>query len=114
MKIINTTNNATIATSVVIADTFKTRMVGLLNRQDIKEGEALIITKCNSIHMFFMKFAIDAVFIDQENKIVGLAKNIKPFQVSPIYFKASRVIELPAGVIEFSHTEIGDQIVISV
>ena len=83
-------------------------MVGLLNRKGLDEGEGLIITQCKSIHMFFMKFAIDAIFVNKENKVVGLVKGIKPFRLSPIFPKSSCVIELHPGVIEKSNTQIGD------
>ena len=55
-----------------------------------------------------MKFAIDAIFIDQENCVVGLVKGLKPFGISPIFFKASDVIEISVGVIEQSKTQLGD------
>ncbi len=85
-------------------------MVGLLNRQSLEDGEALIITQCNSIHMFFMRFAIDCIFIDANNCIVGLVKNIKPWRLSSIYFKANFVIETPVGVIEKTGSALGHEI----
>jgi len=93
-----------------MADTFFSRLVGLLNRRSLNTGEALMITHCRSIHMFFMRFAIDAIFVDKENRVVGVVEGIKPFCLSPIFFKASYVIELPEGIIKKSRTAIGDQI----
>lgn len=88
-------------------------MVGLLNRESLNEGEALVITKCNSIHMFFMRFAIDAVFVSKDNIVVGLVQNIKPFQFSRIYFKSSYVVELQSNTIPRAGVSLGDQIEIS-
>ncbi|VAW19923.1 hypothetical protein MNBD_BACTEROID05-1229, partial [hydrothermal vent metagenome] len=88
------------------------RMVGLLNRQSLGEGEALIITQCNSIHMFFMRFAIDCIFVDVNDCVVGLVKNIKPWRLSAIYFKAKFVIETPVGVIEKTKSALGDTLCI--
>lgn len=88
-------------------------MVGLLNCKSLPEGEALIITKCNSIHMFFMRFAIDAVFVSKDNIVVGLVQNIKPFQLSRIYFKSSYVVELQSNTIPRVGVSLGDQIEIS-
>ncbi|MDP8213453.1 MAG: DUF192 domain-containing protein [Candidatus Zapsychrus exili] len=110
MQIINITNNTTIATDVVVADTFKTRAIGLLNREGINDGEALVITRCQSIHMFFMKFAIDVIFADKNNRVVGLVKTIKPFCLSPLFFKANYAVELSSGTILATNTSIGDQI----
>ncbi|MCA9398623.1 MAG: DUF192 domain-containing protein, partial [Candidatus Omnitrophica bacterium] len=63
-----------------------------------------------SIHMFFMRFAIDAVFVDKNDHVVGLVENIKPWRLSPIFFKASYVIELPAGTIQETGTSKNDKI----
>lgn len=113
MQIINKTKNSIIADKAKIADTFMSRMIGLLNRKCINKGEALIITKCNSIHMFFMKFAIDAIFIDKNNVVVGLIPAITPFCLSPIFFKSSYVVEVPCQTIADTNTSIGDVIEIS-
>ena len=94
----------------IIADTFFSRMVGLLKHESLKEGEALIITQCNSIHMFFMKFSIDVIFVDKKDCVVSFIKAIKPFQLSPIFFKASYAIELPVGSIDKNRVNKGDQL----
>ena len=101
-----------IATEVELADRFLSRMVGLLNRASLKPNEALMITRCQSIHMFFMRFAIDVIFVDSRDCVVGLVKHIKPFQLSPIFPKASYAIELPTNSIASSNTCLGDQLII--
>lgn len=113
MKVINKSKDATLAGNAQMADTFLTRMIGLLNRTRLNNGEALIITKCQSIHMFFMKFAIDAVFVGKEDTVVGLVENIKPNRLSRIFFKANFVIELPVGKIKETGTNVGDRISIT-
>ena len=110
LKIINKTSHTIIADKAKIADTFFSRMVGLLNRKNFSEGEALIITKCCSIHMFFMHFPIDVLFVNKDNYIVGKVEGIKPFQLSPIFFSSSYAIELPAGTIIKREIAIGDNI----
>ena len=96
----------------MLADSFLTRGRGLLGRQSISADEALVITQCQSIHMFFMKFTIDAVFVDKTNHVVGLVNAIKPNRLSPIFFKSSYVIELKEGIIKETNTELGDEIVL--
>jgi uncharacterized membrane protein (UPF0127 family) len=59
--------------------------------------------------MLFMNFPIDVIFCDKENKVVGLCADIKPFYLSPVFFKASYAIELPSGSIASSSTQISDQ-----
>jgi uncharacterized membrane protein (UPF0127 family) len=113
MPIVNLTRTSTLATAVETADSPLKRMKGLLGRNSLNSQEALVITQCQSIHMFFMKFAIDVLFIDGKNKIVGVVSNIQPFQLSPIFWESTCAIELPAGTIETTKTEVGDEIRIS-
>ena len=108
MKIINSTKNTTVCEQVELADSAWSRLVGLLGRDSLPDGHGLVITQCRSIHMFFMRFAIDVVFVDKDNKAIGIVKRIRPFGHSPYYFRASAAIELPAGGIDKSRTEKGD------
>ena len=108
--IINTTKNTTIARNGAVADTFLSRMTGLLSRKTLLKDEALVITRCQSIHMLFMRFAIDAIFVDKNNCVVGLVKGIKPFRLSAVFFKASYVIEVPEGAIVQTETSLGDKV----
>ena len=112
--ILNTTKNTVIAQKGVLADTFFSRMIGLLNRQSLQRGEALVITRCQSIHMLFMRFSIDAIFIDKNDYVVGLVERLLPFRFSRIFLKANRVIEAPSGVIVQSKTALGDKIEITI
>ena len=104
----NLTRNTIIASNIKIAQSPEQRMKGLLGASDFPKGNGLVITHCQSIHMFFMKFPIDVIFCDRQNKVVGLCADIKPFCLSPIFFKASYAIELPAGTINASKTQTGD------
>lgn len=106
----NTSKQTQIADKGKLANSFKARLIGLMNRTSLEDGEALVITRCNSIHMFFMKFAIDVIFTDKDNKVVGLVENIKPYRLSPIFFQSRCAIEAPTGVIAKSKTAVGDQI----
>lgn len=108
MRITNLTKQTLIAAHANLADTFLTRMVGLLKHERLTVSEGLIITHCQQIHMFFMKFAIDVIFIDKNNVVVGLVENILPNKMSPMFFKANRAIELPVGTIVQSQTEVGN------
>lgn len=108
LKIFNTTRKTTVADEAKVAGTFFSRVRGLLNRTSLKEGEGLIIVSCRQIHMLFMRFPIDVIFVDKTNRVTGLVENIQPFSFSPIFWKASFAIELPVGVIEKSCTQLGD------
>lgn len=79
-----------------IAGTPLTRMRGLLGRKEFPAGRGLLITHCDGIHMFFMRFAIDAVFLDGEMRVLKICRNLRPWRVAwrP---GARAVLELPAG-----------------
>lgn len=110
MKVINQTQNSIIAEKATLADTFVSRMVGLLRHERLEKGEGLVITHCNSIHMFFMRFAIDVIFINKQDQVVGLVPNIPPNRLSKVYFSAVKAIEVPVGVIHASRTAVGDKL----
>ena len=94
-----------------IADTAWTRAKGLLGRRALPAGEGLLIRPCSSIHMFFMLFAIDALFVDREMRVVGVAANLRPWKVAwrP---RAHAVIELAAGEAERRGVQVGDSLVL--
>ncbi len=99
MIITNLTTGKTLADKAVLADTSWARMKGLLGRKALGDGEGLVITRCCSVHMLFMRFPIDAIFIDRRGCVVGLVERIRPFAFSPVFWKAAAAIELPAGTI---------------
>jgi uncharacterized protein len=106
----NITRSTPIASSIKIARNPWQRMKGLIGSSNFPQGEALVITRCQSIHMFFMKFPIDVIFCDRRDKVIGLCAGIKPGCLSPVFFKASYAIELPSGSIAASGTQPGDQL----
>lgn len=97
MIILNESTGKVLANNCEMADNFWKRFVGLQGRKELKEGEALLISPCNSIHMFFMKFPIDAVFIGNDGVVVKVIEAIKPWRVSPVVRGAVYVLELPVG-----------------
>lgn len=99
MNVYNSSKNIVIATEVKVAKNFFTRTIGLLSRKSLSKEEGLVIKPCSSIHTFFMKFAIDVLFVNKKGQIVALYENVKPWRVLPLHFTSSYVIELPAGTI---------------
>lgn len=64
---------------VEVARTFSERCRGLIGRDRLAPGDGLLIERCNCIHTFFMRFAIDAEFLDKNGKTVKKVKNIRPW-----------------------------------
>ena len=92
------------------ADSFWKRFNGLLFYKKPIIEEGLLITPCNSIHMFFMRFPIDVVFLDQSNNVVKVVPNIKPWRMVPPVRTAHSALELPIGTIDENIIRCGDKI----
>ena len=110
MRLVNQTKNTLLAEGVSLANTPFKRLKGLLGRKDFPAGQALIIQPCNSIHTFFMRFPIDVLFVDKDNRVIQTISSLKPFRLTPIYFHARLVIEFSPRTIKDSLIEIGDRL----
>ncbi|HAU16661.1 MAG: hypothetical protein CSH49_09090 [Alcanivorax sp.] len=84
-------------TRIRTADTFLTRLIGLLSRSSIGSEEGLLIVPCASIHTFFMRFTIDLVFLDNDNKVLGVKENVKPNRISLAPKGTYAVLEIAQG-----------------
>lgn len=85
----------------------KERLGGLLVLEELKQGQALWITPCNSVHTFGMKYSLDLVYIDKNNTVRSLVGHIKPWRMS-LCVKAKAVMELTAGSLQFLDIQRGD------
>ena len=110
MRLINQTKNTVLAKDAFIANTLLKRIKGLLGEKALLPDQALILDPCNSVHTFFMHFAIDLLFVDKDYKVVKALFKVAPNRISRIYWHASRVIELPAGKLNLTHTQAQDQL----
>jgi uncharacterized membrane protein (UPF0127 family) len=106
---INVTRDVRLTECGHIADSFFTRLVGLLRHRTLEYGDGLWIKPCNSIHSIGMHFVFDAIFLDKNLKVVHLMREMKPWRISKMVFSAHSVLELPAGLISQTSTEVGDQ-----
>ncbi|MSQ27344.1 MAG: DUF192 domain-containing protein [Dehalococcoidia bacterium] len=106
----NLRTGALLAERLIVASTFWEKGWGLLGRASLPPGEGLLITPCNSIHSFFMRFRFDAVFVDREWRVVYLSRAMRPFRVSRIVGRANSIVELPEGVINATATAVGDNL----
>ena len=110
MKIRNVTRNRVLGDAIRGADTFLSRFKGLLWEPGLREGEGLWIVPCNRIHSFGMRFEFDALFLDSGKKVVGLYRHFRKNRISRSVREADGVLELPAGTVDRSGTEVGDEI----
>ena len=110
MRLINQTRNVVLAEDLFIARTLFTRVKGLLGRKVFLPNQAIILDPCNSVHTFFMRFPIDLLFVDKNYKVIQALPDFHSNRVSSIYWKSSRVIELPSGKLNLTNTQIKDQL----
>jgi uncharacterized protein len=80
----------------IVARSSLAKMRGLLGRSGLEEGEGLLLERASSIHTAFMRFPIDAVFLDSERVVVKVAADVRPWRASA-RLRAHAVLELPAG-----------------
>ena len=110
MKAYNLRTGKELSNNVVLADSILKRMKGLLGKGTMPVGEALLIKPCISIHTFFMRFPIDAIFLNNKNRVIATIKNLHTNRVTRLYPTAASVLELPVGIIEKTDTGVGDEI----
>ncbi len=89
-------NGAVVCERCTLARNPLTRMRGLLGRRGLAQGEGLLLQPASSIHTFFMRFPIDAVFLDGDRRVLRVASGLPPWRAAAA--KHSRaVLELAAG-----------------
>lgn len=112
VRVENLTRGTTLAEVALVADNFLTRFVGLLGHAGLAEGKGLVIRPCSGVHMMFMRFPIDVVYVTKENRVVRVDAAMRPWQVGRVVRGSRYVVELPVGTISRSGTRVGDQIVL--
>jgi uncharacterized membrane protein (UPF0127 family) len=110
----NQTRGRSLATQIEVAGSVWGRFMGLMGRRELPRARGLWLPGDNGIHMFFMRFAIDAVFLgrptaDGTRPVVAVRRRLRPWLgIVPLVRAANGVLELPAGTIDDTGTEVGD------
>jgi uncharacterized protein len=102
-------NGRTVCERCVLADTALARMRGLLGRRELRSGEGLLLRPASSVHTAFMRFPIDAVFLDRDGRVLKIARALRPWKTA-MGRKARAVLELPAGESERRGIEVGERL----
>ena len=92
---------------IIIADSYFTRLAGLTFRKKLPPTTGLLLTPCNSVHMCFMRFAIDVVYLDKEYRIVKVIENLKPWIGLSMCNNAYAALEMTAGEAKRCGLEVG-------
>ena len=80
-----------------------------MGRRSLPEGEALLIDPCYSVHTMFMRFAIDVVYLDSNDRVLKVVGRLRPFRAS-VCRGAKRVLEMPAGSAALAGIKPADQL----
>jgi uncharacterized membrane protein (UPF0127 family) len=102
-------NGEAVCERCVLADTALMRMRGLLGRSALPQGEGILLRPAASVHTAFMRFAIDVVFLDADNRVLKIAANVKSWKAAAAR-GAKAVVELPAGEAERRDLQVGEQL----
>ena len=110
LRALNQSRNTILVEGGWVANTAWTRLRGLLGHNPLQPGEGLLLRGEKAIHTIGMGFAIDVLFLDREGLVRHSIPAMAPLRASPFIAAAADVLELPAGTIARTHTELGDRI----
>lgn len=113
--VFNRTRQAFLATDVELANSHLTRARGLMLTSAAKfpNGRGLWIVPCHGVHTFGMRFAIDAIYLDQGLRVVHIEEDLRPWRLGRLTLDAISVLEVPARTVWASGTDVGDQLEIA-
>ncbi|ATW28645.1 DUF192 domain-containing protein [Candidatus Formimonas warabiya] len=110
MKVIKKDGHILIADRVMVAQTFWRRLIGLLGRKGLGEREGLLLRPCAGVHCMGMRFPIDAVFLDKNNRVIKTANHLAP-GFTACQKGAVAVLELKAGLMKEKNIALGDRLI---
>jgi uncharacterized membrane protein (UPF0127 family) len=97
IRLVNERTGQVVADRVELASSFIARFRGLMLRSRLEPGQGLLIRPCSSIHMLFMRFSLDVVVLDRENKVLKVVRSVRPWIGVVRSRRAAAIVELPAG-----------------
>ena len=113
VRVENVTRSSVVAERCAVARTLGERVVGLLRSPEPSPGGGLLIERTQSIHMWFMRYPIDVVFVDRNRRVTKTVERLKPWRVVLWARGARDCLELRVGSIDGSGTRVGDQLTVT-
>jgi len=111
LQLIHVASGAILAETLEKPRTFIGRGVGLMFRRSLPDRHGMLIDPCNGIHMLFMRFPIDALFLDRLDRVKRVYRRVPPwYGVVWLVWGAHKVVELPAGSLEPYDLPRGEQL----
>ena len=109
MKCILARTQEALAQEVEMADTYFTRLKGLMFRKQFAENKVLVLDPCPQIHTCFMRFKLDALFCGDDGTVLHVVENMKPWHFSKFVRGARYTLELTGGTLK-GRVQVGDKI----
>ena len=110
LRATNATRATVLGQRIRVAETGLTRIVGLLGERELQPGDGLLIVPSQAVHTLGMQFPIDIAVLDDDWRVLATRRDMRPFRMTPIFWKAAAVLELPSGMLESTSTLVGDTI----
>lgn len=109
-RVVNETRGTVAVERCRVARSLRDRTVGLLGTPHLAAGQGLWIERSPSIHMFFMRYPIDAVFVDRDRRVVRIVERLRPWRIVAWVRGARDCLELPAGSADQAGVQVGDEL----
>ena len=110
VRVENVTRGTVLADRCRVAQGLRQRIFGLHLWPQLREGEGLLLPGANSIDTTFMRYVMDAVFIDGDRRVTKVVHDMKPWRILPLARGAKDCVELPAGAAAEAQTQVGDEL----
>jgi uncharacterized membrane protein (UPF0127 family) len=110
VEVRNTTRDAKLAGRVMLADGWWTRLRGMLGRPEPTAEEGMLLAPCQSVHMYWMRYPLDVAFLASDGRVVATYHGLAPSGRSKWHRDAERALELKAGRLAATQTEVGDRL----
>jgi hypothetical protein len=104
----NVTRGTVLAERVVLATSALARLRGLLGTRGLARGHGLLLRPCRQVHSFFMRYALDLVFLSDQGRVLRTVSGFARNRISPLVREAAAVLELPAGALAETRVDPGD------
>jgi hypothetical protein len=109
VSVFNSSRGRPLGDQVGLADRWWLRMRGLLGRPVLEPGEGLLLTPCTAVHMHGMRYPLDVAFIGRDGRVVALYPHLRPGGRTRWHRDARHALELPAGTLAETGTQVGDR-----
>jgi uncharacterized protein len=110
VHVTNRTRNVVLGDRIRVADNALTGIVGLLGERCLPPGDGLWIRPSQGVHTFGMMFSIDVLVLDGDDRVIAMRAPLSPFRLTPVFWEGRSVLELPAGTVAGSGTQLGDEL----